>query len=80
MKQLPDTAHLHNDRAVPAKAKYRLLRLVASDSGGKPAGSDANSSAIVQEEDGLGVTILKHVGRDLAHRFENGANIVYVRV
>ena len=31
MKQLPDTAHLQNDRAVPAKAKYRVLRLVASD-------------------------------------------------
>jgi len=27
-------AHLHNDRAVPAKAKYRVLKLVASDSGG----------------------------------------------
>ncbi len=32
MKQLPDTAHLHNDRAVPAKDKYRVLRHVASDS------------------------------------------------
>ena len=36
MKQLPDTAHLHNDRAVPAKAKYRVLRPVVVPAGGSP--------------------------------------------
>ena len=33
-----------------------------------------------QADDGLGVTILKHVGRDLTHTYENGVNVVSVRV
>ncbi len=33
-----------------------------------------------QAEDGLGITILKHVGRDLTHTYENGVNTVSVRV
>ena len=43
-------------------------------SGGRPF------DPFTQDEAGLGVTILKHVGRDLSHKYEDGVNLVSVRV
>ena len=68
---VPEPVSLHLDIDYAESDRTAELKLSC---GGKA------HNPFTQAEDGLGITILKHVGRDLAHTYENGTNIVSVRV